>query len=192
MPAADPRPMLHRSFDQATRVVRGVGPDQLARPTPCAAFDVADLLTHMVGVGRRIAGIGRGEAQSGALRLPAGVDHSGWATAFETTRTESVASWADPAVLERKIELPFGTFTGDQVAEIYTMELTAHTWDLASATRQVDALDEALAEASLAVARQVLPAQPRGGFIPFAAVVPVPDEASAYTRLAGFLGRQVA
>jgi uncharacterized protein (TIGR03086 family) len=192
MPDADPRPMLYRSFDQATRVVIGVAPDQLALPTPCVAFDVAGLLTHMVGVGGRIAGIGRGESQSGALRLPGGLDGSALAGAFEATRKEAVASWADAAVLERKIELPFGTFTGDQVAEIYTMELTAHTWDLASATGQVDALDEALAEASLAVARQVLPPQPRGGFIPFEAVVPVPDEAPAYVRLAGFLGRQPA
>ena len=192
MPDTDPRPMLHRSFDQAARVVIGVAPGQLALPTPCAAYDVAGLLTHLVGVGGRIAGIGRGEVQSGALRLPAALDQSGWAAAFETTRTESVASWADAAVLERKIDLPFGTFMGDQVAEIYTMELTAHTWDLASAIGQVDTLDEALAEASLAVARQVLPPQPRGGFIPFEAVVPVPDEAPAYVRLAGFLGRRAA
>ena len=191
MTSSDPRLMLQRSFDQAARVVAGVSFEQLDLPTPCAEFDVAALLTHMVGVGCRIAGIGRGESQSGRLPVPEGMDEGGWDGAFQVARAQAASSWADDIVLDRKIELPFGTFTGAAAAQIYTLELTAHAWDLASATDQIASLDAALAEASLGVAQEVLPPEPRGGFLPFEAVVPVPAEAPAYVRLAGYLGRTV-
>jgi uncharacterized protein (TIGR03086 family) len=119
------------------------------------------------------------------------VADDGWGAAFEATRQEALAAWADDVVLERKVQLPFGTFTGATIAAIYTMELTAHTWDLASATGQLEALDDELAEASLPVAATMLPPDQRGGYIPFDGVIPVPDGASAYDRLAGFLGRQI-
>ncbi|MDQ6616654.1 MAG: TIGR03086 family metal-binding protein [Actinomycetota bacterium] len=191
MSDADPRPIMHRSFDQAAQVVSGVTPEQLQLATPCTEFDVAGLLTHLVGVGGRIASLGRGEPQANALTVPEGIGDDEWAAAFDATRKEAYSSWADGEVLERKLELPFGSFTGAVVAQIYTLELTTHTWDLASATGQLGALDPDLAEASLAVAQEMLPPEPRGGFIPFEAVIPVPDDAAAYDRLAGFLGRPV-
>ena len=191
MSDSDPRPTLFRCFDQAARVVRGVSPDQLRRPTPCSEFDVAALLAHIVGVGHRIAGIGRREDQTGALAVPLEVADDGWGAAFEASRDQALSSWLDDGLLDRKIELPFGTFPGAVVAQIYVLELTTHTWDLASATGQRAALEEDLAEASLTFARGMLPPEPRGGLIPFEAVVPVPEDAPAYDRLAGFLGRSV-
>ncbi|MDQ1394072.1 MAG: hypothetical protein QOF30_3049 [Acidimicrobiaceae bacterium] len=192
MTRSDPRTLLHRSFAQAGRVVAGVSPEQLRLPTPCTDFDVTALLGHLVGVGHRIAGIGRGEPQTGKLSIPVDVADDGWGRAFEATRQDAWALWADDAVLERKVELPFGTFTGATVAAIYTMELTAHTWDLAWATGQLEALDDELAEASMTVAADVLPPDQRGGYIPFADVVAVSGTAAPYDRLAAFLGRQIA
>ncbi|MDQ1364819.1 MAG: hypothetical protein QOE57_861 [Acidimicrobiaceae bacterium] len=192
MTSSDPRTLLYRSFDQAAGVVNGVSPQQLALPTPCSEFDVAGLLRHLVGVGRRITSVARGEPQEGKLMVPSDIAEDGWGPAFDATRRETVAVWADDAVLERKMELPFGTFAGATIAAIYTMELTAHSWDLASATGQLDALDDDLAEASLSVAAGMLPPDQRGGFIPFAGVIPVAEDASPYDRLAGFLGRQIA
>ncbi len=65
------------------------------------------------------------------------------------------------------------------------MELTTHTWDLASATGH----ETALAEASLVIAHAVLSPDYPGGELPFKPVVVVADDAAAYDRLAGFLGR---
>ena len=42
----------------------------------------------------------------------------------------------------------------------------------------------------LAVARQILPPEPRGGEIPFGPPVPVPADAGPYAQLAAWLGRQ--
>jgi len=187
----DPRTLLFRSFDQAARLVSGVTLDQMSLPTACREFDVAALLSHMVGVGIRIASVGRGESQAGELPESGGMAADGWTGAFEATRQAALSSWADDEVLEHKMELPFGIFSGAMVANIYTLELTVHSWDLASATDQIEALDAELAEVSLPVAQTMLPPEPRGGFIPFGAVVPVADDAPAYHRLAGYLGRGI-
>jgi uncharacterized protein (TIGR03086 family) len=189
MADSDPRPLLHRSFDQAARVVGGVSPDQLTEATPCREFDVAALVTHIAGVGNRIVGVARGEQQTNALPVPDGVGAEEMMAAFEAAREQARSLWADDELLERKVELPFGTFTGATVAQIYTLELTVHSWDLASATGQLGVLDDQLAEASLPIAQGILPPEPRGGFIPFEGVVPVAADAPAYDRLAGYLGR---
>jgi uncharacterized protein (TIGR03086 family) len=190
MSRPDPRQLLFRCFDQAGRVIRDVSGDQLGLPTPCTEFDVAALLTHLVGVGHRVAAVGRGEPQTGRLGVR-DVAQGGWAAAFDQMREEARSSWEDDAVLERKMELPFGTFDGATVAGIYSMELTAHTWDLAKATGQVATLDEELATAVLPIAHVALPTADRGEFIPFEPVVAVAPDASAYDRLAAYLGRCV-
>ena len=38
--------------------------------------------------------------------------------------------------------------------------------------------------------KQFVPAEPRGGHIPFGPVVAVPTDAPAYDQLAGWMGRQ--
>jgi uncharacterized protein (TIGR03086 family) len=72
------------------------------------------------------------------------------------------------------------------------MELATHGWDLAVATGQAAELDPELAEALLPFAAQMLPPAPRGGELPFEAVVTVDADASPTDRLAAYLGRDPA
>jgi uncharacterized protein (TIGR03086 family) len=192
MAGSDPRTLLFGSFDQAARLVRGVSVEQLELPTPCSEFDVTALLTHIVGVGRRIAALGRGEDQTGALPVPQDVARSGWGDAFDDAHQEALAAWADEDVLALTMHVPFGTFDGTTIAGVYLMELTTHGWDLARATDQVSELEDKLAEAALTIAHMALPPEPRGGFIPFKAVAETPLDASPYDRLAAYLGRDIA
>jgi uncharacterized protein (TIGR03086 family) len=187
----DPRPMLHRAFDQMASVVPGVRPEQREGTTPCTEFDVETLVGHIVGVGRRIAAVGRGEPQEGPAQVT-GLSPDAWAKAFDVARQESFALWEDDSLLGREMVLPFATLPGVLVAQVYTMELAMHSWDLATATGQLAALDPAVANASLSVAEQMVPVDVRGGEMPFEAVVAVPAGASAYDRLAGYLGRTPA
>jgi uncharacterized protein (TIGR03086 family) len=71
----------------------------------------------------------------------------------------------------------------------YCGEVTTHGWDLATAIGRTDLLDDRLADFSAAMARRFVPADPRGGEVPFAPVVPVADDAPPYERLAGWMGR---
>ena len=68
-------------------------------------------------------------------------------------------------------------------------ELATHDWDLARATGQPAELDPALAEHALRWSRGMLRPEFRGPGKAFGVEVPVPDDAPAYDRLAGWFGR---
>jgi uncharacterized protein (TIGR03086 family) len=71
------------------------------------------------------------------------------------------------------------------------VDLLTHGWDLARATGQPADFPEDVAERALAGARRALMSRPQGPGAPFAAEVPVPADAPAVDRLAGFLGREI-
>ncbi len=72
---------------------------------------------------------------------------------------------------------------------IYTSEVTTHTWDLAAAIGATIRWDDVVVEASLAAMSQALPADRRGGEVPFAAVVATAPDAPAIERLVAWTGR---
>ena len=65
-----------------------------------------------------------------------------------------------------------------------------HGWDLAVATGQHSEADPAIAEAGLAVGQQILPANFRGGPVPFAEVVASTPDAGPTERLANWAGHR--
>jgi uncharacterized protein (TIGR03086 family) len=187
----DPRPLLLHAADQAGAVIGGVTPEQAALPTPCADWDVALLTSHLLAVVRRVAVVASGGDALSVPGLLPGVPPAEWAPSYAEGVDRLRAAWADDAVLDRELRLPFGTFPGRLAAAAYTQELTVHAWDLARATGWTGRLDPELALASLEVARRVVPAGQRGGPVPFGPVVDVPEDADPYLRLAGWLGRPV-
>lgn len=183
----DRRPHLRSAYAQAAALVAGVRPDELGRPTPCTEFDVAALVDHLVFAAHRAARLGRGEVaiSAGAAHLEPGAA----AAAIRASATEAERAWTDDR-LTATITMPWGqVYSGADLVDMYTMELVAHAWDLAAAVGRLDELDESLAEVALDAGRPLVPAEYRGGEMPFAAVVEVPAGAGAYDRLAGFLGR---
>ena len=87
-------------------------------------------------------------------------------------------------------------------AGVLLLELTVHTWDLATATGQQPDWDDTVVTAALE-ARPILPAENRRAVfeeisaamgldevaIPFAEAVPVQDDAAAIDRLVAWNGR---
>src|SRR5690349_4021724 len=120
---------LTAAADEATRVVRGIGPDQLTLPTPCRDWDVRAELDHLLWVthlSERAALRGAG-GPPGAVADPAG--------AFAGRAAAVVAAWARPGALDG------GTrFGGDDevpatlAASLTLVDLVVHGWDLARAT----------------------------------------------------------
>ena len=188
--AQDPRPLLRSSFEQSIHLVGAVVPDQFGNPTPCADFDVRTLIGHMAFAASRIAAAGRRDTLPDDGPAITGVSDGDWPDVFENMARDAIEAWANDAALEGEIELPFGTFPAAVVAMIYAQEQVTHGWDLAVATGQVPKLDPALAEAVLPIVQQMIPADVRGGEMPFEAVIEVPPTASVYDRLAAYLGRQ--
>ncbi|QKW20260.1 TIGR03086 family protein [Kitasatospora sp. NA04385] len=187
---ADPRPGFHAAADTLGGILADLRPDQYDLATPCPDYTVRDLANHVVSVLRRSTAMAGGGPFTAVPHFAVDVPDGGWAAAWAEARKGFGAAWDDPAVLGRTIALPWGPVPGAAAAVIWTNELVLHGWDLAQATGQaVDWPAEALA-APLAAMERAVPAEPRGGRVPYGPVVPVPADAPGIDRLAGWYGRR--
>jgi uncharacterized protein (TIGR03086 family) len=189
-PVGDPRPLFARSLDQTERQVAAVRPDELSNRTPCADYDVRALLGHVVAVLHKIARAGAGADVRGAPDVIDGIDDDGWAGAVSRARGDVERVWAHDEMLDRMVTLPWATLPGRAVLDAYTHEFTVHSWDLAHATDRLAGLDPELAVQALDAFPRFAPPETRSGQGQFGPVVPVPDDADVYTRLAAYLGRR--
>jgi len=186
----DPRPLFRRALDQAEHLASAVRPDELRNPTPCTDYDVRSLLGHMVEVVGMLAQLGAGGDSSRARKATDATADHGWASAFRQARAETERVWADDAVLDRHLTLPWATLPGRGALGAYTHELTVHSWDLAHATDRLAELDPDLGASALVWFAEFVPAESRGEEVSFGPAVPVPDDTDVYTRLAAYTGRQ--
>ncbi|WP_430330710.1 TIGR03086 family metal-binding protein [Rhodococcus sp. ACT016] len=184
----DPRPLYREALAWVTSLMAEVRPDQLTDPTPCAEFDVATLMGHLVATVDRARVIGEGgdPATVPLVRDDVGDDPAG---AYRIAAEKMWIVWGDDALLDLTVTAPWGRVPGRAAVWAYLNETLVHGWDLATATGQPAEADSALAEAALAVARRAIPASPRGGRVPFSAVVEPAEGAGPTERLANWSGR---
>jgi uncharacterized protein (TIGR03086 family) len=188
----DPRPLHRRAVAQTETAVAAVSPSQLGLPTPCTEYDVRALLSHIIGGLTRAALVGEGDP--GALARPAmadGVPDDGWPAAYRAAADRTFAAWADDAKLDTLVEVPWGKVPGRFALAGYIQEILAHGWDLSKATGQPTEGDPELALWALTTAKRILPPDIRAAEdVPFGPVVEVSPDATPYTQLAAWLGRQ--
>jgi uncharacterized protein (TIGR03086 family) len=179
---------LDRALAATEAIVTGVRADQWAAPTPCTELDARGVLNHLVRGNLLFVAIIRG----GPPPAP-GIDYLGRdpLAAFRQAAAELREAFAAPGVLEAVYQAPFGTGPGVRLAHVRVVEVLVHGWDLARATGQPTDFPEDVAERALAGSRRALTSRPEGPGAPFGAEVPVPPDAPAVDRLAGFLGRPV-
>jgi uncharacterized protein (TIGR03086 family) len=167
-----------------TARVVNVSPGQWVDRTPCPDWAVRDLVAHVIGTQRAVLTRVSGHEQ-------AEVDRDGDLLAQWREASNAIAgALGDPtcaAVIVGGMfgEQPFEALVGRLVCT----DLLVHTWDLARATGQDDALDpEALtkAEEFLSVIDEAIRAP--GGFAE--KIAPSPD-ADDQTRFLNFCGRTV-
>ena len=113
------------------------------------------------------------------------------AGAYTRAAAETSAAFAAPGALERSWTLFFGDVPGAVVQGIHAVDLSAHAWDIARATGQMDRLDPDLGVAVLEIARGIVRPDFRNeAGDPFRPEVAVAGDAPGFDRLAGYLGRQ--
>jgi uncharacterized protein (TIGR03086 family) len=202
----DPRPLFATAVDIAEPVIAGVQLEQLDLPSPCVEYSVKELLDHLVFVLHRVAALGRGDDAFGPKPIAdAATDRDDWAAEWRTAAAEMQSAWADDGVLDKIMVLPWATMTGAEVLSMYVSELTTHTWDLATATGQQPAWDDAVCRLGLAAMRRDLPMADRTPMWeafraqapanmqfdpPFANAVAVPLDAPLIDQLVAWTGRQ--
>ncbi|ARP72461.1 TIGR03086 family protein [Streptomyces pluripotens] len=186
----DPRPAYTRATGQAAALIRTVRPEQLDGPTPCAAFDVRDLLSHIVGGTRRIAVIGEGGDGLAVHPFAEGVGDAEWASAYEEVRTRVLKAWEPDERMASSVRVPWGEVPGHTALSGYVMEIVTHTWDLSEGLGHPLPLDPELAGFALTTARALLPdSRPRDAQTPFDARREAPAGAGVYEQLAAWMGR---
>lgn len=194
---------LHRRAVTGLRtVVDGVTTADLARPTPCAGWDLRALFEHMTGqdsgftAAVRAAAIGGDVPASAFAARPLGPDPAAEVVA---SAEEVATAFAGCAGLERPVllaefdvRLPLTV-----VAGMHLVDTVVHGWDVAAALGTQAAykasLDPGVVGAALSIAERV----PDDGSrtapgAPFGRAVTVPAGADAWERVLRLLGRDPA
>jgi uncharacterized protein (TIGR03086 family) len=184
----DPRALLASAMSSAAEVIGAVTEDQLTMPTPCPDFDVRALSAHLMSAPPTIASLGRGEDYGSVSEQPVPFDE--WQTHWAKTSAEARDAWADGALLDKVVTLPWAELPGAEVLAQFTGEIVVHTWDLATATGQWGEWQPEVLELAYESYLQGLPAEGREQFPVFKAVVPVDEDAPLIDRIVAYTGRQ--
>lgn len=171
-------------------VAEGVTDEQLAGPTPCPEYRVRHLLGHLVGLTGAFRDAARKDLGPHLDQDPGDVVPDvgpEWRAALPKLLDELVEAWRDPAAWEGMTRAGGIDLPGAVAGAVAMDELVVHGWDLARATGQAYAPDEA----SLSAAEALLTPEEGGssGDSLFGAVVPVPGDAPLLDRVIGLSGR---
>ncbi|WP_412542476.1 TIGR03086 family metal-binding protein [Longispora sp. K20-0274] len=187
----DLAPVHRQALLDCGRIVAQVTPGDLARESPCAGWNLADLLGHMIGQHRGFAAAARG--------LP--VDPAVWedvtlgpdpAADYAVAADDVLAAFAAEDFAGRTLALHgFGHVPAATAMMMHFVDYLAHGWDVARTLGVPADLDEELCERALRLGSRWPADSPSiwGPGAPFGAKVPVPAGASAADRFLGFLGR---
>ncbi|WP_407840296.1 TIGR03086 family metal-binding protein [Streptomyces sp. DSM 116496] len=173
------------------RLAAGVPDARLADPTPCPDYAVGNLLGHLCGLavafrdaGRKDLGPTTDTAPGTAVpTLPAD-----WRGELPRVLGELAEAWTDPAAWTGMTRAGGVDLPGEIAGLVAVNELVIHGWDLARATGQAYAPDQAALETSYGFLVAAAEEEGSRGDI-FGPVVPVPDDAPLLDRAVGLSGR---
>jgi uncharacterized protein (TIGR03086 family) len=194
---ADLRPFHRSAVLASVDVVAHVASGDLGRPTPCADWDLGDLLTHMTVQHNGFAAAARG----------AGADPRVWdsAAVVDAVRAEPAATYAAAAAdvldafaadgaLDATFALPeFGpnaTFPGRMAIGFHFVDYVAHGWDVARSIAMSFELPSDVVAAALPLALLVPDGEHRSeenAF--FGPALPADGDVTNFDRMLLHLGR---
>lgn len=168
--------------------------DQWDRPTPCAQWNLRQLVQHMTSENRGFAAAAGGEK----------ADRTPWTfhpvdpdlrVDFARSADQVVAAFGADGVLDGTFWLPLihetRQFPARQAVSFHLLDYVVHGWDVAAATGQPVAVEDDLVAAVLEIAEREVPdterrLNPRSSFKPG---IQVRAAAPAHDRLLAWLGR---
>lgn len=164
----------------------------LARPTPCGDWSLADLLAHLTGQQRGFAAAARGAGAELRRWLP--VRAADPVLDYLAGCVEVLQAFADPAVADQDFALPElragRGFPAGQAISFHLVDNAVHAWDLAACLGIPLQLNDELLQAALRVAERVPDGaertEPGAAFAPGR---PVPAGAGPLERMLVLLGR---
>jgi uncharacterized protein (TIGR03086 family) len=193
----DVRPLHRIAVLNSIALVNSVRAADLGAPTPCAGWQLADLLAHMTAQHRGFTAAARGfgndadvwraDAVMGAITADPG-------GTYGDAARDVLAAFADDAALQASFALPeFGPdakFPGAMAIGFHFIDYVVHGWDVAESLRVPYTLPDDVVDAALPLALAVTDGDFRETLdAPFARAV---DAASATNldRILCHLGRR--
>ncbi|WP_082964491.1 TIGR03086 family metal-binding protein [Mycobacterium sp. E796] len=197
---SDVRPFHRAAVQASVDVVAGVTRDDLSRPTPCAGWDLLDLLAHMTAQHRGFAAAARGHGDSATVWAADGVveavagDPGG---TYAAAAADVLDAFAADGVLDASFSLPdFGpgaAFPGAIAIGFHFVDYVVHGWDVARSIGAPFALPDDVVAAVLPLVFVIPDGEYRTTVgAPFGPAVTAPDGASDLDRILGHLGRSPA
>ncbi|MFF3859498.1 TIGR03086 family metal-binding protein [Streptomyces sp. NPDC002209] len=163
----------------------------LADPTPCPEYAVGDLLGHLAGLAVAFRDAARKDLGPTTDTAPGSASPAlpaRWREELPRALGELAEAWKDPAAWTGMTRAGGVDLPGEIAGTVAADELVLHGWDLARATGQQYAPDQAALRASHALLLAAAEDGDRGEGI-FGPVVPVPDDAPLLDRAVGLSGR---
>ncbi|HEY2706086.1 MAG TPA: TIGR03086 family metal-binding protein [Candidatus Dormibacteraeota bacterium] len=186
---ADEVATLDQALAQTGRVIASVGDDGWSLATPCAGWDVAEVVRHLVASIRMMRVSAEGGTPQRGQSDPVEGD---LVAAYREAAAGLLDAWSSPGALESTRDFGGHPVPAAFALGVHRIEVVIHGWDVAAARGRTGELDPVLAEIALASSRAMLRPEFRGTAAEgkhFGPEVPVPEDAPAYDRLAGWLGR---
>jgi uncharacterized protein (TIGR03086 family) len=188
-------PLHRRTMATATAIVEQVRDDQLRAATPCAGWDLSQLLAHMTGQNHGFASAARGEPFDLATWADRPVS-TGHNKAFAASAAEVVEAFASPGAVERDWPILVGAdrslaVPGRQALGFHFIDYVVHAWDVAVSIGVTVEFDDDILTAVLPLAQEVpLDGPTRNGpYAPFAPAVPLETGQGLFETLLAVLGR---
>jgi uncharacterized protein (TIGR03086 family) len=173
------------------RLAAGVDDAALDGPTPCPEYAVRELLAHVVGLSAAFRDAARKDLGPATNTDPGTVKwvlEDDWRSRLPRLLDELVTAWRAPGAWDGDTQAGGITFPAAIAGRVALNELLVHGWDLARATGQGYAPDEASLRVSYALLAAAAEDPGRGGM--FGPVVPVPEGAPLLDRVVGLSGRR--
>ena len=122
---------LSPAAQQMNRLIAGVRDDQLAQPTPCPNWTVADLLAHVHQFATVFTSNARKEKVNATGELP-----GDWRAATPHQIDDLVEAWGDESAWSGRVSAGGVEMDAADNAMVAIEELVVHGWDLSRATGQ--------------------------------------------------------
>jgi uncharacterized protein (TIGR03086 family) len=174
---------LDPAAEEMKRLLAGVRDDQLAHPTPCPDWSVADLLAHV----HQFSTVFTLNARKAPVELPGDLPGD-WRTVLPQQVDSLVAAWRDPSAWSGRTSAGGVEMDAADNAVVAIEELVVHGWDLSRATGQgFEAVDSSLDQVDTFFELFAEPIASGQG--PYGPLVPAPDDAGRFDRLIAHTGR---
>src|SRR5215813_9713877 len=177
-------------------LVARVSDAELAKPTPCPAYAVGDLIEHIGGLARAFTAAAREDGGPYVEQTPSGQAsrlEPGWRTRIPADLQTLARAWSEPGAWTGMTRIAAMDSPAEMVGLTAADELVVHGWDVARATGQpYDCEPELLDAASRFLAMFASPDAPAGPDVPFGPSRRVPDDAPELDQVVALAGRDVS